>query len=302
MASMWKVLAPVDLRFDTEAQVEYAAGVAGVLGAELSLLHVSTGKWYQHPHRLGWPPSAFGAQTADLDIHRLVLTGPIAETIVRYADRMDADLILMATRAYGSRRPWRKSITKEVLKATRRRPVFIRKQIDLDLGGCFRCRRVLCVVGLDGQDEAVFQQAQNIASRTNAELVILHAVPPVNEGLLAYGLENQGARPLSVNFAREKLAELTKGLCVPFRTSVMVGSAAACIASAAREHTVDLIITARATSGAYIERSGAYTAELKPALARLNCPVLTVALEQQPRDRNPVEVREIAVSSRSHSR
>src|SRR5690349_9764235 len=145
---MWKLLAPVDLRFDTETQVEYAVGVARVLKAELSLLHVSTDRWYQPSHRLAWPSSAWGNRAPDLDIHRLVLPGPVSETIARYADHIDADLVLMTTRTYGSRtRPWRKSMTAEIMRATRR-PVVIRKEIDADLGGSFGCRRILCVVGL----------------------------------------------------------------------------------------------------------------------------------------------------------
>jgi len=257
---MWKVLAPVDLRFDTEPQVEYAAGVAGVLGAELNLLHVSTARWYQHSHRLGWPPSAWGSRTPDLDIHRLVLAGPVPETVARYADHIDADLLLITTRTYSSRtRPWRRSMTAEIMKATRR-PVLIRKEIDADLGGCFGSRQILCVVGLDGQDAGVLSHAQDLAVRTRAELIFLHVVPPVSEGLLAYGLANFSSRPLSAEFAAQRLAELTSNMHVSVRSFIKTGSATKCIASAARENAADLVLTARMIPGSGFERSGAYTA------------------------------------------
>jgi nucleotide-binding universal stress UspA family protein len=295
---MWKVLAPVDLRFDTEAQVEYAAGVAGVLGAELSLLHVSTARWYQHSHRLGWPSSAWGSRTPDLDIHRLVLPGPVPETIARYADHIDADLLLVTTRTYGSRtRPWRKSISAEIMRATRR-PVLIRKEIDVDLGGCFGCRRILCVLGLDGQDGAVLQHAQDLAVRTSGELILLHVVPPVSEGLLAYGLPNSSSRPLSAGYATRKLAELTRDMDVPVRTSVLTGSAAKCIASAARENVADLVLTARMTPDSPFERSGAYTADLRAILSALSCPLLTVPLGGLPvsKGTHPIEHGKIMLS------
>jgi nucleotide-binding universal stress UspA family protein len=278
MASVWKVLAPMDLRFDTEAPVQYASGAAEILSAELILLHVATTRWYQHPHRLGWPPSAWGKHTPSLDIHRLVLPGGVSDTIVRYADHINADMLWMTTRTYGRRtRFWSRSITAEVMDSTQR-PVCITKMIDVDSYLRFRCRRVLCLVGLDGQDANVIRQSQEIAHRTDAEVVLLHIVPEVSEGLLAYGAAGLEGRPLSTKLAREKIAELRTGLSVPVMTSVMIGSSAKCIGLAAREHRADLVIAPRVARRVRLERAGTYTTDLAAALSRLDCPLLTVPL------------------------
>ena len=281
MASNWKVLAPIDLRFDSEAPVEYAAGVADALGAELVLLHVSTSSRYGHPHRLGWPRSASGEGNPDVDVHRLVIPGPVPESIVRYADHIAADMLLMTTRTYGRRgRFWRRSITAEVMDSTQR-PVCVTKMPDADSNPLFRCHSILCVVGLEDQDAALVQHAQEIAAKSDARLVLLHIVPEISEGLLAYGVDGAQARPLSAKLAREKIVELAAGISLPTTTSVMVGSPAKCIGLAAREHAADIVIASRVAPRARFERSGAYTTDLGGALSRLGCPLLTVPLGQR---------------------
>jgi hypothetical protein len=148
--------------------------------------------------------------------------------------------------------------------------------LDVDSHLQFRCRRVLCVAGLEGQDAGLLQQAQEVAARSGAELILLHVVPEVSEGLLMFGIEGSGGRPLSVQLAREKLAELTASIPMPVTTSVMIGPPAKCIGLAAREHAADLVIAPRVARHARFERGGAYTADLGASLSRLNCPMLTV--------------------------
>ena len=287
MASVWKVLAPMDLRFDTEAPVQYASGAAEILSAELILLHVATTRWYQHPHRLGWPPSAWGKHTPSLDIHRLVLPGAVSDTIVRYADHINADMLWMTTRTYGrSTRFWSRSITAEVMDSTQR-PVCITKMIDVDSYLRFRCRRILCVVGLDGHDANVVKEAQEVARRTDAELILLHIVPEIDEALLAYGVSGTEGRPLSTKLARERIAELRSGISVPVMSSVMIGSPAKCIGLAAREHRADLVVASRVARRAQLERAGTYTADLAAALSRLDCPLLTIPLGARLDPRTP---------------
>jgi nucleotide-binding universal stress UspA family protein len=292
MASVWKVLAPIDLRFDAEAPVQYAAGAASILNAELTLLHVATARWYEHSHRLGWPASAWGKGSSSLDIHRLVLPGDVSDTIVRYSDHLDADLLWMTTRTYGRRaRFWSSSITAEVMDSTQR-PVCLAKTIDADSQLQFRCKRVLCIVGLEGQDTAVLQQSQELADRTNAELILLHIVPEISEGLLAYGVGGPECRPLSIKVAREKLAELRKGISAFVTTSVMTGSPAKCIGLAAREHRADLVIAPRIARHARFERAGTYTADLSATFSRLDCPLLTVPLGESLNPKRPRKVSE----------
>jgi nucleotide-binding universal stress UspA family protein len=115
----WKVLAPVDLSLDTEAPVRHAIDVAIQLAAELTLLYVvDLHSWRS---RKAWPPSARGNQVPGLDIHRLVLPGPVSETIARYADFIDADLIVMNSRPHRRwNRFWRKPAASQLMQLSHR--------------------------------------------------------------------------------------------------------------------------------------------------------------------------------------
>ena len=94
-----KVLLPIDVARDSRPQIRYGREIAASMNAELFLLHVAgSGPGGRPPRRSAeWAPDD---ETRTFAAHT-VLHGEPSETIVRYADFIDADLILMPTRGRG---------------------------------------------------------------------------------------------------------------------------------------------------------------------------------------------------------
>jgi nucleotide-binding universal stress UspA family protein len=270
MQPAWKVLAPIDLSVDSEGPVDHAINIASAMRAELSLLYVVDRRWYKRERRLGWPPNALGRAPTDCDIHRLVLPGNPAETISRYAAFIKADLVAMTSENYGRwARSWKHSVTGDVMESTRRL-VCITDLRSAETDYRFRCRRILCVPNLDGTDDPLVFQAEALAQRSGGELILLGAVPEINEGLVLEAIPGLD-RPLSPNLAVERIRELGKGISVPYRTSVMIGSLYKCIRVAAREHTADIVMAARPSAG----RMESYCLDMRSVLERISCPLVS---------------------------
>src|SRR5687768_17053145 len=121
MQPAWKVLAPINLSAEPEEPIERAINIASSMQAELTLLYVVDQLWNRSRRRLGWPPNAWGRAQANCDIHRLILPGVPSETIIRYAEFINADMLVMTTRNYGRWTLfWKQSVTREVMKSTPR--------------------------------------------------------------------------------------------------------------------------------------------------------------------------------------
>src|SRR3712207_2520486 len=101
MQPLWTILAPIDLSNDAEIAVEHAINAANAFTAELVLLYVVEPCWSRTAPRPGWPPNARAASHSDVE--RVVLPGRPATTIARYAEFINADLLLMTTRRHSQR-------------------------------------------------------------------------------------------------------------------------------------------------------------------------------------------------------
>ena len=129
--------------------------------AELTLLYVADQRWYKRARRLGWPSNALGRSQTNCDIHSLTLPGNAVETITRYADFIKADLLAMTSEKYERWTCfWKHSVTGDVMKLTRR-PVCVTDLRLADTDYRFRCRRILCVLNLDGTDDPLVRQAED---------------------------------------------------------------------------------------------------------------------------------------------
>jgi nucleotide-binding universal stress UspA family protein len=238
MRPISKVLAPIDLSVDPERPVAHAINIAKAIGAELTLLYVASQRPSKRIVRFRWPSNAS-------EFHRLVLPGNPVETISRYADFIEADLLAMSSNNYGRwSRLWKRSTTGEVMKFTRR-PVCVTDSGSIDPESSFDCRRILCALKLDGSDDPLILHAESLAQRSGADLLLLGVVPDLDEGLLLQTITGVD-RPLSAKLALERIRELGTGISVPWRTSVVTGSPYKCIRAAAREHSADLVMATRA--------------------------------------------------------
>jgi nucleotide-binding universal stress UspA family protein len=272
MQPAWKILAPIDLAADSEVRVQHAIQVATALAGELTLLYVVEPGSRQQARKLDWPADAL---TSDLNgrIRRIVLPGDVAETIGHYADDMNADLVTITSRHYGRWMRFRKdSIAAELMSSTHR-TVCVTSTRSLNTDRPFECRRVLCVVALDGTDDPVLLQAQALAERCSGELILLHIVPEIRESVLAYRFAGADDRPLSERVAKQRIGDLSASLSVPHTTSVMTGSAYKCIGAAVQSHRADIVVAARFLPEP-VQSSGL---DLRTIMGRLDCPLISVA-------------------------
>ena len=265
MHDRWKVLAPVDLGSEAEAHVQHALNAAEAVKGDLTMLYVLDGR-IRHAEGFEWPANAMAAHRNSA-VRRLPVVGSVADTVGRYANDVGADLITVTV---GSNRwwnrVWRKSTAAAIARATDR-PIYLTDRSAPPLSSAFKS--FLCVVALDGTDDPLVRFSEELAQRYDATLVLLHVLPEVNEGLMAYGLLAADDRPLSREVAERRLKELTAGLYCPNLTAITTGSAYRAIEKLRREHEADAVITGR--------RDGAVS-DLDPGvlLSRVPGPVISV--------------------------
>ena len=144
-----KLLAALDLATTTPAVLREARAWARRLSAELFLIHVTE----PDPDFIGYGAGPESVRLAvahkftrahqrlealsvelrkeGLDATALLLQGATAETILREADRLSADVVLMGTRARGAvRELFVGSVSKEVLRRSTR-PVLLIPPLDV---------------------------------------------------------------------------------------------------------------------------------------------------------------------------
>ena len=282
MQSVWKILAPVELNEHTGPGVERAVHVANAAAAELVLLHVLDCRFNREARRAGWPPQSMGTVDGSTKIQRVVLPGDPAATICHYADFINANMVLMTSSSRGWTRLWRRSLTAEVLASTHR-PVLVtsRKHIHADYP--FRCRKILCVLALDGTDDPVIGCATALTARTGAEVGILHVLPEISEGLLSWGIAGSD-RPLSEVVAIERIRALGDTLPAAYTTSIVTGPLHSNISAAAKQTAADIVLVGRARPGVWAPGCPDPGAVLTHAI----CPVLSVPVSNRPTDAPPV--------------
>lgn len=287
MQSKWNVVAPIDLSVDPDVSVSRALDAARAINAELTLLYIADSPWYERACRLGWLENGLGNARVNPDVRRLVLSGAVPETIARYAEISNADLLLLTTQGRRSwPRCWRRSVTGAVMKLTET-PVCVAGSSprQREAGGDYR--RILCLLKLNGKDEPVVMQAQALAERTGGRLILLAAIPEVSEGLLAE-VNLSPDRPLSRIVALDRMREIGETLSVPYRASVMTGSPRKCVLTAAEDSEADIVVVSRPTPGFPSQ----YSVDIRSTLRGLACPLLTVAWRTPDTRRNQPKIGE----------
>lgn len=289
MQTTWHVLAPIDLSIEPEGPVEHAMNIARAMDADLTLLYVADPAWRKAPR---WPSNAVNQPG---DIHRLILPGHPAETISRYAEFINADLLAMTSENYVRwSRFWKHSVTEDVMGRTGR-PLCVTDLRSVDTDYRFRSRRILCALSLDGTDDPLILQAEALAQQSGGELILLGVVPANDEGLLLESLPGYD-RPLSPNLAVERIRVLGNGISVPYRTSIEIGSAYNCIRDAAQKYRADIVMAARPSPG---QRESNYL-DMRWLLRRLPCPLVSVT-EGVASTRSNTQKQEAAVPEFAHA-
>lgn len=241
----WKILAPVDvcLRDLGESAIRFALKFADATAGELTLLNVVHPAAYRDARETGWSPDCVLDPTLQRTMRSVVLPGCPVDVIGRYAAFIDASLILMTPRTDFRSRFRRESTTVEALRSIDR-PVQIADVRELNTPDPLQLREILCVVHLEGNDGPALRFAGRLAARTGSRVTLLHVLPEVSEGLLAFGVA-QPDRPLTPTAALNRIRSLERGVAPLHSTAIGSGPLHKAIRRAVRETRADLVVVSR---------------------------------------------------------
>ncbi|MCZ2147766.1 MAG: universal stress protein [Bryobacterales bacterium] len=276
-----RILVAVDGRRDSRQVIHYGARIAAATHAELSLLHVA--KLGMDGDQREWATEWGTARSGEVfRTHRLVMPGKRAETIVKHANDMDADLILMPACKRGLLGQLLFGSTPmDVIRGTNR-PVWIVKP-PLDAEWPFHGRRILCCVKLGAEGRSLLRYAARWASALQGKLLLVHAVPLISEAMLAsYGFEDWGELELMPKAAERRITCMAEGIGAPYEVEVVTGGVAANLRKLANRWRADVVIAGRGRKGL-----GGNAGEI---IARSPCSVISYREEH----RGAAPVREAA--------
>jgi nucleotide-binding universal stress UspA family protein len=178
-----------------------------------------------------------------------VLVGKPSEEIVKHADEIGADLIVIASRgASGQVPPLLGHISTSVLWSAVKpvllikAPVSENKMNDIKL-----IKKILLPLDSSKAGEATIEYARTLAATFGSELVLFQALEPVNlvigfENLAALGMpDNEGVKKAAVSYLTNVENRLKPAGLKTSRETVW-GSAAESILDYAEAHDIDLII------------------------------------------------------------
>lgn len=297
-----KILVPLDGSELAEVALPYAEQLAGKLGSEIILLHVSgsTERSYDQLPDMYYikkkvEATWYGAQTyplksaeTEVKVESEIVVGNPAEAIVEYVDKKDIALIIMATHGRTGIRRWALgSVADKVVRAINR-PVMLIRARDAHTAVCERGMLTKILVPLDGsaESEAVIPYVRELGSKLKAEIVLFESVPRIDH---VYGAEMTVARvpytdeemePLKAEAEvyLERVGNLLKDSGITLGTEVTIGDAAEEIIKLSDKIPVDMV--AMSTHG----RSGISRWSLGSVAIKVlhagNTPLLLVKMHQ----------------------
>jgi len=208
----------------------------------------------------------------DIGVTRIMSEGDPASGIAEYAERENADLVMMPTHGYG---PFRRfllgSVTAKVLHDVKC-PVWTSAHIPEGPAPPAGYRSVICAVDLTPKSLPLIQWASAFAGENKGELRLLHAVPPA-EPRAAIDIEGERFRAFLFETAREDLAKLQREAGTNWDTVLEGGDVAQAVRRAAEQHHADLVVIGR---GVMQERFGRMRTHVYSVIREAPCPVISV--------------------------
>ncbi len=295
MFALKKILVPVDFSERSTAAAEHAAVMAERFDAELIFLHVVPPGPYEHGfveggYNLGsvWPSreemeERLLEQMQDLisktargrNVAPVIAWGDPAAEIKKLADHEQVDLIMMPTHGYG---PFRRfvlgSVTTKVLHDLSF-PVFTGAHVEeLPESADSPYEVIVCAIDLLAHSEQVLRWADGFAKAWGAELVVVHAAPPL-DALPADGQYFPADLRETVNAERTKAIEelLRKVGAGPARIDVDCADAVRYVVEAAKAGVADLLVIGRSADTSLLGRLRADSAGL---IREAPCPVISI--------------------------
>jgi len=170
----------------------------------------------------------------------VVAAGDAADEIVRQADALDVNMILLASGEKPADAVYRLGITAERVSRQSTRPVWIvRPDSDPNL------RRILCPVDFSGPSRRALWTASHLSRAFQAELTVLNVVPPLASflgGLIPVSEEEQQAHLARQQAEFDEFVKEIDLHDVRYVRRVRQGDAATEILAAAREANADLLV------------------------------------------------------------
>jgi nucleotide-binding universal stress UspA family protein len=302
MIEIRRILCPVDLSTFSRHALEHARALARRYEARLTVLHVSSipqplapiagmpGAAYVPP-----PPvpdrarieqevrqfceTASSRQTARADENIVITEGLPSKEILRQADTLAADLLVMGTHGRsGFERLVLGSVTEKVLRTTRVPVLTVPSPVDHV--ETVEYRTILCPIEFSDPSIRALEHALKLAEGARTHLVLLHVVEILIEdvNLSEYGTFSvseyyqrlmENARAL----LRAAVPDDARAWCTP-EERVAVGKPYRAILELARTMSPDIIIMGVHGAGALNRRLFGSTAH--HVIREANCPVLTL--------------------------
>ena len=188
-----KILVPLDGSDLAEIALPYAEELAGALGCEITLIHVSESadEKYENMHQLyvekiveatrqGAERCRKNKRTKKIKVSSVHLTGHVAEQIVDYADKENISLIVMTTHGRSGIRRWLLgNVAAKVVRATDI-PIALIRAKDTLPEACAERKLNKLLVPLDGSkaSEVVIPHVSELALKLKAEVILFQVVSP----------------------------------------------------------------------------------------------------------------------------
>lgn len=288
MASFKHILFPVDFSEQNCHIAPYVACMARRYNARVTLLHAMDIPMGAYP---AWPVYGVAldlkgleddsrkrlesfqlSDFEDVSTTRLVMEGDPAWRIADYAEKENADLIMMPTHGYG---PFRQfllgSVTAKVLHDVKC-PVWTSAHTREAPAPPSGYKNVLCAVDLSEKSLPLLRWASLFACEQGATLKLLHAV---SGATAPAGFDIEGARFRSAlhDLARQDLANLQKEAGTSVESVVKCGEVADVVRQAAEENSADLVVIGR---GAMSKLFGRMRTNVYSIIRDTQCPVISV--------------------------
>ncbi len=185
-----KILVPLDGSELAEVSLPYAEELAARLGSHITLIYLSRSeKDPSFSRRKEYLDKVLGSTKGEMDkllekpgeetkIGSAVLVGHAAEEIVKYADKEDMGLIVIATHGRSGIKQWAMgSVASKIITATRRPVMLIRaKEASPDIRKMGTIKRLLLPMDGSKESESILPHALEIASNFKPEVVMFQAI------------------------------------------------------------------------------------------------------------------------------
>lgn len=241
--SLTHLLFPVASAVEAQEGLHSVVRVAKALTAKLTLLRVVDPFRDGGPRPLREEATALGAMRFGLGEQQVRLEGnsDIAAGVLQFTKTEKVDAIVLPQR----KRSWIEGHSGSAelvqrLSGESSCPIWLTSEDD-ESDSPLRVRRILCAIS--GHDHKVLESASRLCDQFRAELFVMHVVPEIHEGLLAYGFDQHVA--LSAANGVELLANMQRTCGTNGQPIVEVGEKDRCISRAAKSLRVDVVVTGR---------------------------------------------------------